>query len=352
MRASHSEKRLQRDRPRTNCCWNEQTGLLVSLPVSKTPVAIECCSSQRIIIITSGLFLPVLSPIHSQIPSPTQTPGQGNPRTLNDHGEPASRGDADRKSDDNAAIATQGQQSDALPRFSDRNERTTLHISLHRRHRRRAEQHSKSPHSDATATQIRRRKSSSHRHHRRGHTSLLAPSRDGRRRVETTQQRSSHRHRRQADTTPSVPSHQRHDHHVDTTLQILTPIPPPRRQATAYPVTPTPLPNTEDMTSEVTPTRPPRRYTPSPIIPTPPQRRYETPSPATPTRPPPVNITASPTIPSRPPVPDITPGPIQRFPFPIPNLQQAQRYLHGCHRVEITPRALSRLPPGVLRLKR
>jgi len=110
---------------------------------------------------------------------------------------------------------------------------------------------------------------------------------------------------------------------------------PPRTYNTATPVTPTPLQHTEDTTSEVTATRPPRRYTPSPITATPPPRRYDTPSPATPTpppsmdnsgnsriptRPPPVNITASPTIPSRPSVPDITPSPIRRFPFPVPNI--------------------------------
>ena len=223
----------------------------------------------------------------------------------------------------------------ALPRFSDRNERTTLLTSLLRRQRHRGttqqvRSHQCHGHVDTTP-QIRSHKlqhrvkktqrSSFHRHNHHGDTALLAPSHQGRRRVETTRQPSLHRHRRQAEyttTSPISPTPRLPRRY--NTPNLITPIPPPRRQATAYPVTPTPLPNTEDMTSEVTPTRPPRRYTPSPITPTPPPRRYETPSPATPTRPPPVNITASPTIPSRPPVPDITPGPIRRFPFPIPNI--------------------------------
>ena len=49
-------------------------GLLVSFPVSETPVAIECLSSQRIIITASVLFVLVLSPVESQTPSPSPTP--------------------------------------------------------------------------------------------------------------------------------------------------------------------------------------------------------------------------------------------------------------------------------------
>ena len=305
----------------------------MSLPVSKTPVAIECCSSQRIIIITSGLFLLVLSPVHSQIPSPTQTPVQGNPRTLNDYGEPASRGDAiaspttaprspRRNGREGFTPVPRPQRTDntpylltptpASPRYS-----TASPITSTPRPRR----HDTA--NPVTPTPSRRRDDaailvSPTQPPRRSSTASPITPRPPRRDNPTTFMTPTPPPGEYNTTSPTSPTPRLPRRY--NTPNLITPIPPPRRQATAYPVTPTPLPNTEDMTSEVTPTRPPRRYTPRPITPTPPPPRYETPSPATPTRPPPVNITASPTIPSRPPVPDITPGPIRRFPFPIPNV--------------------------------
>ena len=52
----------------------------------------------------------------------------------------------------NAAITPQGQQSNALHRFSDRNERTTLRISYIDAYAAAQLQHSKSRHIHATAT--------------------------------------------------------------------------------------------------------------------------------------------------------------------------------------------------------
>lgn len=231
----------------------------------------------------------VLRPAHSQIPTPSPTAFQRNPRRMYDYREPVSRSDAigsptttprsPRR--DNAAIFTPVPR----PQRTDKTPYLTTPTVPPRRYN-----------SDGSITPTQRPR----------RYSTVSP------------------------VTPTPRPARRYN-----TPNLITPTPPPRRYATASPVTPRPLPNTEDTTSEVTATRPPRRYTPSPITPTPPPRRYDTPSPATPTpppdmdntgnsriptRPPPVNITASPTIPSGPPVADITPSPIRRFPFPIPNI--------------------------------
>jgi PKD domain len=61
--------------------------------VSKTPAVTETSCSRRTATIASLLFLLVLLPAHSQIPSPSPTPLRQNPRTVNEYREPASRND-------------------------------------------------------------------------------------------------------------------------------------------------------------------------------------------------------------------------------------------------------------------
>ena len=65
--------------------------LLASIP--ETPVVTEASQSRKIVTIASILFLLVLLPAHSQIPTPSQTPMPRNPGMFNVYRTPAPRND-------------------------------------------------------------------------------------------------------------------------------------------------------------------------------------------------------------------------------------------------------------------
>src|SRR4029077_18138679 len=73
--------------------WNDVANFVTVVPVSETPGVTETSWSGRTVTIAFVLFLLVLLPAHSQIPSPSQTPLRRNPGMLNDYRTPASRSD-------------------------------------------------------------------------------------------------------------------------------------------------------------------------------------------------------------------------------------------------------------------
>src|SRR6266481_1921124 len=73
--------------------WNDVANFVTVIPVSETPVVTETSWSRKTVTIAFVLFLLVLLPAHSQIPTPSQTPSRGNPGMLNDYRMPASRSD-------------------------------------------------------------------------------------------------------------------------------------------------------------------------------------------------------------------------------------------------------------------
>src|SRR6266853_498880 len=54
--------------------WNDVANFVTVIPVSETPVVTETSWSRKTVTIAFVLFLLVLLPAHSQIPTPSQTP--------------------------------------------------------------------------------------------------------------------------------------------------------------------------------------------------------------------------------------------------------------------------------------
>jgi PKD domain len=235
---------------------------------------------RKTVTIASVLFLLVLSPGHSQISTPSQTPLRRNPQMLDEDRTPASRTDAiasptpPTRPPRTYNLAT---PTPAPPRPPPR----TYNIA--------------SPTPPATRTYNTASPPPARRPTHRENITSPAPPRRPLRRYNTASPITATRPPRREDTT-----------------SLITPTQPPRQDNTEILTTPTPSrlqipappPNTENIVSPAIHIRPP-----FPDIITSPAIRLRTPIP---------DLTASPTIRLRSPVPDITASPTVYFRPPVP----------------------------------
>ena len=186
-----------------HCRWTAAAISLVSSSVIETSAVTETSWSRPIVTIASVLFLFVLLPAHSQIPTPSETPSPRNPRMLDAYRTPASHNDCYRKPNSHQHDRRVGTTPRAPSHRRQRHLGTTLQARPHQRCDRPCArtilqarpQRRDLRTSTASQAQLRRRD-------RRVGTTRQVPLRRRHRRVGRTPQASSHRRRRRVGKTP------------------------------------------------------------------------------------------------------------------------------------------------------